>query len=63
MSNLVQLREEFVGISGAREGFHNCQMGDFFRPWQCERGEKLMRRVIAKKWKGERVLTIDAVRF
>jgi choline dehydrogenase-like flavoprotein len=50
--------EEFVGVSGAKEGLSQLPDGRFLPPMAMSCGEKLMRRVIAEKWHGERVLTI-----
>ncbi len=50
--------EEFIGISGAKEGLAQLPDGKFLPPMAMSCGEKLMRQKIGEKWNGERIVTI-----
>jgi choline dehydrogenase-like flavoprotein len=50
--------EEFIGVSGAKEGLEQVPDGQFLPPMQMSAGEKLMREKLLSRWKGERILTI-----
>ncbi|MEW5977496.1 MAG: GMC family oxidoreductase [Acidobacteriota bacterium] len=50
--------EEFIGISGAKEGLPQVPDGKFLPPMQMSAGERLMREKLMKRYNGERVVTI-----
>ncbi|PYV42919.1 MAG: GMC family oxidoreductase [Acidobacteria bacterium] len=50
--------EEFIGVSGAKEGLDQLTDGKFLPPMQMSAGERLMREKLLRHWRGERVLTI-----
>src|SRR5262245_2694768 len=50
--------EDFIGVSGAKEGLEQIPDGKFLPPMQMSAGEKVMREKLLNRWKGKRVLTI-----
>ena len=50
--------ESFIGISGMKENIPQLPDGKFLPPMALSCGERVMRRVLMEKWKGERILTI-----
>jgi choline dehydrogenase-like flavoprotein len=50
--------EDFIGVSGQREGLPHLPDGKFLPPMEMSCAELVMKDAIAKKWPGERMMTI-----